>query len=169
MYNPFTLLSVPLLHEKIQAGKRYFVRQTYKRGMQPRLIAAFLLRAYDEKEKNLAGEHLLRLKNDGNAYMYDSQDRDDLKKLQVAASQPFGYKVFYAGKMGADWKPPVDYQARIRKYVRAHFPRWQAAATGQKEDRTIAIGLHEEFGQLFLKFNYNTEIALVPLQEIENY
>jgi len=40
MYNPFPLLSKGLLTDQIGKGKRWFVRQTFARGMEGRLKAA---------------------------------------------------------------------------------------------------------------------------------
>ena len=68
MYNPFPLLNEKLLDDKIQAGKKYFVRQAYDRGFEPRLKSAFLFRAYDADERELAEQHLASLTNDGSAF-----------------------------------------------------------------------------------------------------
>ena len=42
-------------------GKRYFVRQSFPRGYEGRLKAAFLLRAYPAEEKEMADAHLAAL------------------------------------------------------------------------------------------------------------
>jgi hypothetical protein len=170
MYNPFPLLNEPMLREKLQAGKRWFVRQTYKRGMHARLKAAFLFRGYDADEQELAERHIATLQTDPNAFLYDAENPIDLQKLFTAASQPFGFKVFYAGKKGVDWKPPADYQARMKKYIKAKHPGWQSIRKGDSKSRDkIAIGLYEEFGQLFLKFSFEDQVDQVPLQVIENF
>lgn len=167
MYNPFPLLTPGLLDDQVSKGKRWFIRQTFPRGMEPRLIAAFLIRAYDPEEKNLAGEHLATLKKDGNAFLYDAEDPAHLKKLQVAAGQPFGYKIFYAAKKGVEWKPPPHYQEKMRHYLRRHHPAWRPQKEG--ENNKIQIGLYEEFGQLFLKFSHADEEDTIPFDVIEKY
>ena len=73
MYNPFPIFTPGLLDDQLAKGKRWFIRQTFPRGMEARLIAAFLIRGYDDDEKATADQHLAAIKNDGNAYLYDVQ------------------------------------------------------------------------------------------------
>ena len=54
MYNPFPLLTKGMLDDQIVKGKRWFVRQSFARGMESRVRAAFLIRGYQEEEKDLA-------------------------------------------------------------------------------------------------------------------
>jgi hypothetical protein len=165
MYNPFPLLTRDLLQDEFEKGKRFFVRQTFPRGMEPRLIGAFLLRAYPADEKDIADKHMAALATDGNAFLYDAEKPEQRQKLQTASTQPFGYKIFYAAKKGLDWRPPQVYQEKMRRYVRRHHPGWRP----QKEGDTIAIGLYEEFGRLFIKFNHAEEEDSIPFDLIENY
>jgi hypothetical protein len=165
MYNPFPLLTTGLFQDQLTKGKRYFVRQTYARGMEPRLIAAFLLRAYFADEKETADNHMATLGSDGNAFLYDTETPGHLEKLRMAASQPFGYKIFYAAKKGVDWRPPQPYQEKMRRYIRRHHPDWRP----QKEGDAIAIGLYEEFGQLYLRFSHGDEEDRIPFDLIEIY
>jgi hypothetical protein len=165
MYNPLPFLTRGLLDDQIARGKRWFVRQAFPRGMEPRLIAAFLLRAYDPEERTTADQHMAAIAGDGNAFLYDTALPAHLQKLQIAASQPFGYKVFYAARKGVEWNPPPIYQEKMRHYIRRHHPAWRP----QKEGDKIAIGLYEEFGQLFLKFSHADEEDNLPFDQIENY
>jgi hypothetical protein len=165
MYNPFPLLTPGLLQDQLCKGKRYFVRQSFPRGMDTRLKAAFLLRAYPEDEKELAHRHVTTLGRDGNAFLYDALQTEHLEKLEIAASQPFGYKVFYAAKKGVDWKPPAAYQEKMRRYIRRHHPAWRT----QRGGNPVEIGLYEEFGELFLTFSYEEERSTVPFDLIEGY
>jgi hypothetical protein len=165
MYNPLPLLTPGLLDDQLAKGKRWFIRQTFPRGMEARLIAAFLIRGYDEEERTTADQHLAALKNDGNAFLYDTDNKEHLGKLRIAAGQPFGYKVFYAARKGVEWKPPPQYQEKMRHYLRRHHPAWRP----QKEGDKIQIGLYEEFGQLFLKFSYSDEDDTIPFDLIEKY
>ncbi|HXB06722.1 MAG TPA: hypothetical protein VNW04_06395 [Puia sp.] len=165
MYNPLPLLTPGLLADQLSKGKRWFIRQTFPRGMEARLVAAFLIRGYDAAEKETAGQHLAAIKNDGNAFQYDAKEPAHLQKLQIAASQPFGYKVFYAARKGVEWKPPAGYQEKMRHYLRRHHPAWRPRKEGDK----IQIGLFEEFGQLFLKFSFSDEDDTIPFDLIEKY
>jgi len=165
MYNPFPLLSKGLLGDQLAKGKRFFVRQTFPRGMEPRLIAAFLLRAYPADEKDTAAKHIAALAADANAFLYDAENPEHLQKLHIAAGQPFGYKIYYAAKKGLDWRPPQAYQERMRRYIRHHHPGWRP----QKQGDAIEIGLFEEFGRLFLKFSHAGDDDTIPFDLIEKY
>src|SRR5882762_5929205 len=98
MYNPFPLLSKGLLTDQIGKGKRWFVRQTFARGMEGRLKAAFLIRGYEADEKATAEQHLAAIGQDKYAFLYDAENAEHLERLGIAAGQPFGYKLFYAAK-----------------------------------------------------------------------
>jgi len=171
MYNPFPLLTAALLKDQVAKGRRYFVRQSFPRGYEGRLKAAFLMRAYPAEEKELAEAHLAALTGpaslgrDPNAYLYDAMLPEHLERLLIAAGQPFGYKVFYAAKKGVDWKPPPVYQEKMKAYIRRHHPTWRT----QKDGGKISIGLHEEFGELFLTFSFDKESDKVPFDLIEQY
>jgi hypothetical protein len=166
MYNPFPLLTKGLLTDQIAKGKRWFVRQTFARGMEARLKAAFLIRGYDAEEKALAETHLATVsRHDGNAFLYDAAVGAHAEKLGVAAGQPFGYKIFYAAKKGLDWRPPAVYQQKIRHYINRNHPGWRP----QKEGDKIQVGLYEEFGELFIKFSHELESEIVAFETIEVY
>lgn len=165
MYNPFPLLTKGMLDDQIVKGKRWFVRQSFARGMESRLRAAFLIRGYQEEEKELAEQHLTALSKDGNAFLYDVTVPEHVERLRVAAGQPFGYKVFYAAKKGVDWKPPALYQQKIRGYINRHHANWRA----QNEGGEIEVGLYEVFGELFIKFSHDREEDTIPFERIELY
>jgi hypothetical protein len=174
MYNPFPLLTPGLLRDQVAKGKRYFVRQNFPRGYEGRLKAAFLLRAYEEIDKPTAEQHLAALAHrnpaegappDPYAFLYDVTIQDHLVRLKTAATQPFGYKIFYAAKKGVDWTPPESYREKMRHYIRRHHPDWRSAGGTDP----IGIGLYEEFGELFLKFSREDEYDTIPFDLIEQY
>ena len=165
MYNPFPLLNEALLNDEIGKGKRFFVRQTYPRGLEGRLKAAFLLRSYPEDEKGLAEEHLRMIAGDHHAFLYDASVAEELERLKIAARQPFGFKVFYAAKKGVDWRPPQLYQEKMRHYLSRHHADWRPT----RGEKPIEAGLHEEFGALFIKFSYGGEEDMIPFDDIEKY
>ncbi|PWU00432.1 MAG: hypothetical protein C5B52_08935 [Bacteroidetes bacterium] len=165
MYNPFPLLNEKILADKIQEGKQFFVRQIYSRGLQKGIRASFLLRAYDSTEKALAMEHLSRIQSDPNAFLYDVTNPAHLEKLHIAAKQPFGFKIYYAGKKGVDWDPPAVYQEHMKRYIRKMHPDWRTKKGGDK----IEIGLYEEYGSLFINLSYAGEEEKIPFGEIEKY
>ena len=172
MYNPFPLLTPGLLKDQMAGGKCYFVRQTFPRGCEGRLKAAFLVRGYGAEERELAERHFAAIgghpnafARDPNAFLYDVSVRAHVERLEIAAGQPFGYKVFYAAKKGVEWKPPETYQEKMKAYIRHHHPGWRTKKDGDK----IQIGLYEEFGELFLKFSYEEEHDTIPFDLIEKY
>lgn len=165
MYNPFPLLTPGLLRDQLARGKGYFVRQTFLRGYEGRLKAAFLFRGYLLEEKELAERHFAAIGPDPNAFLYDVSVPAHVERLEIAAGQPFGYKVFYAAKKGVEWKPPESYQEKMKAYIRRHHPGWRTKKEGDK----IQIGLYEEFGELFLKFSYEEEHDTIPFDLIEKY
>jgi len=165
MYNPLPLLTPGLLQDELTKGKRWFVRQTYPRGLTAGLRGAFLFRSYPVEEKTIAEQHLAAIDKDKNAFLYDAGLAEHLERLSIAARQPAGYKVFYAARKGVDWTPPGPYQLKMRHYIRSHHPAWLPQKAGEK----IEIGLYEEFGQFFLKFSYDGEEDNIPFDLIEKY
>ncbi len=179
MYNPFPLLTPGLLRDQVAKGKRFFVRQHFPRGHDNRLKAAFLLRAYDAIDQATAEQHLAvltgtspnaghsrnALRRDPYAFLYDVTIQDHLVRLKTAATQPFGYKVFYAAKKGVDWNPPETYREKIRHYINRNHPGWRGVQSGEP----VEIGLYEEFGELFLKFSHKDEHDTIPFDQIETY
>lgn len=163
MYNPFPLLTESILSNRVWRGKRYFVRQTFRRGLEPDIKASFLFRAYAASEKEQAETHLAFIAADPHAYLYDAGNPADLAKLQVAASQPPGYKVYYAGKE-VQWVPSKDHQFRIRRYLLSHHPGWYT----QKAKNPIEVVLCEEWGELLLKLRFRNEQEIIPFEQIEH-
>jgi hypothetical protein len=165
MYNPFPLLTPGLLRDQVAKGKRFFVRQNFPRGHDGRLKAAFLLRAYEAIDQPTAEQHLAALQKDPYAFLYDVTIQDHLVRLKTAATQPFGYKVFYAAKKGVEWKPPEIYREKMRHYINRHHPDWR----GTQAREPVEIGLYEEFGELFLKFSHEDRHDTIPFDLIETY
>ncbi len=165
MYNPLPLLTPGLLVTELAKGKRFFVRQFYPRGMDAALRASFLVRSYGEQEAALAGKHLEILIADPNRFLYDVQIPEHREKLQLAARQPPGYKIFYTGHKGVDWKPPTFYQQKMRRYVQSMHPDWRT----QKGGPNIEIYLCEEYGQMYLELCFGDDRHTVTLEMIENF
>lgn len=163
MYNPLPLLTENILERRVWRGKRYFVRQTYRRGFEADLKAAFLFRGYAATEKEMAETHMAYISNDPFAFLYDACNPAHLAKLQVAATQPAGYKVFYVGKLVPPWKPPKEYDFRIRRYILSHHPRWWT----QRGKKELSVHLQEEWGELLLKLSFENEVEIIPFEEIE--
>jgi hypothetical protein len=167
MYNPFPLLTPAMLISQIsgEKAKRYFVRQTFERGMTDGSKAAFLLRAYSGDEKEMAEQHFARLQNDPNAFLYDAKMETHSEKLKIAARQPSGFKIYYVGKTKLEWKPPLIYQNKMKRYLQQRHPAWRTSRGKNK----VMIGLLESYGDIYLKFNFGYEEDQIPFDEIEKY
>jgi hypothetical protein len=168
MYNPFPVLTPGLLSSELFQGKRYFVRQFFSRGMDSTVRASFLLRAYKEEESEIAQEHFASLVKDPNSFLYDTNCKEHLEKLQTAASQPVGYRIFYAGHKGGkggEWKPPTQYQQKMKRYIGSKHSNWRTKKGGPK----VEIAICEEYGHLYLEFSFGDEKDIVTLEEIEKF
>ena len=165
MYNPFPLLSEQMLKIKLADGKRFFIRQTYPRGLYQGIRAAFLFRAYEDHEKEEATLHLNRIETDPHRFLYDAANEEHLQKLFIASGQPRGFAIYYAGKKEQDWKPPYEYQLKLKDYIRTKHPGWRPKRGGDK----IQAGLYEEYGELFLKLSFEGEEDIIPFELIEKF
>ncbi len=162
MHNPFGPLSLKLLHALIHAGNRYFVRQSYRRGLNPfdpAHKAAFLFTHYD----NLAAAHMhyKNLQHDAQRFLYDSNNPDHNAKLEKAAKQVPGYQV-YTPLLEKPWEPSEKMTELIRRYIRQHAP-WQPT-----REETVKADLFTQFGELFVNLRYRSHQLQVPLADIEN-
>jgi hypothetical protein len=158
MHNPLYLFTTEVLKELIKTGHRYFVRQTYKRGLTSELKASFLISHYEEQAK--ADIHYTALVNDANGFMYDAENPDHLAKLQVAASQPAGYRIFTLHLAMEEWKVPLVLKGNLRRYITRLG--WQPA-----KDKGVNAKLFSQFGELFIALKWQSHETKVPLYEIE--
>ena len=158
MTNPFQLYSPALLAALMKAGHVYFVRQTYARGIdhfEERLKGAFLISHY--REEGHARMHYEALQGDRSRYLYNIQESVDLAKLEVAAWQPQGYKV-YAPLLLRPWEPSGDLKGKVRRYIDKHL-KWRQGA--------VRTNLFTQFGELFLTLKKGTQEISIPLSAVE--
>lgn len=161
MHNPFGLLSVKLLYALINDDNRYFVRQTYRRGLNPSdpiHRAAFLFTHYNDLAS--ARWHYNFLQHDPNRYLYDCKNTDHAARLETAAKQVPGYPV-YTPLLEKPWQPSEKMAELIRKYIGANL-NWTPA-----REETVKADLFTEFGELFVNLNYRSHEIQVPLADIE--
>jgi hypothetical protein len=163
MHNPFVLLSAKLLDSLIKAGNTHYVRQTYKRGKDEghdHIRAAFLITHYTEVTR--AQIHYDALPGDPNRFLYNIADPVHAEKLNIAASQPLGFKIF-SPLMQQPWKPTAEIAAKIRTYINEKM-NW----TPGRND-AVKADLFTQFGELFINLKYGNHEIKVPLADIENY
>jgi hypothetical protein len=161
MHNPFALYSNRLLDALMKAGHKYFVRQTYKRGVNQfdtEQKGAYLISHYNDLNK--ATIHYEALANDGNRFLYDISNTEHLEKLRLAAQQPAGYKI-YTPLLQQEWKPTEQIAKKIRSYIDYKL-HWRP---GRSE--TVHTNLFTEFGELFITLKFRIYKEKVPLSDIE--
>jgi hypothetical protein len=162
------------------------VRQSFPRGYEGRLKAAFLLRAYPAEEKEMAEAHLAALADpecgdcariralgrmwryarDPNAFLYDAAVPEQLERLYIAAGQPFRLQGVLRGQKGSGLEAAGGLPGEDEGvYPPPPSRTWRTQKDGEK----ISIGLHEEFGELFLTFSFDKENDKIPFDLIEQY
>jgi hypothetical protein len=162
MHNPFPLYSERLLTSLIKSGHKYFVRQTYKRGINPfneNQKGSFLISHYNDLNK--ANIHFEALEHDKNRFLYDISKPEHLERLKAASVQPTGYMV-YAPLLQQEWKPTPQVAEKIRKYIDYKL-KWKPG-----RNDTVRSNLFLQFGELYLTLKFRIHEVKVPLIEIEN-
>lgn len=179
-HNPLTLFTSQLLAVHLQSGNRYFVRQTYERGLtksQPLTTtlknpthqqantappkAAFLISEYTELSR--AKIHLAELENDAQAYLYDAEDPEHLRRLHIAASQPAGYAIYAPLLAMRQWKPSDALKAKIKSYIETRL-KWKPRGSDE-----IGAELFLQYGELFITLKFGRDHAKLRLIEIEKH
>lgn len=170
-HNPLTIFSPQLLSVHLQSGNRYFVRQTYERGLHTTSShqqanaappkAAFLISEYTELSR--AKIHMAELETDTQAYLYDAEDAEHLRRLQVAASQPPGYAIYAPLLAMRQWKPTDALKAKIKSYIETRL-KWKP-----KGSDGLDAELFLQFGELFITLKFGRDHAKVRLIEIEKH
>lgn len=167
MYNPLALLTPPLVSVLIKSPK-LFVREYYKRGLpadSSKIVLPFLLTCYDKEndvEQSRALFHFKQLEGKRYACLYDSENKEDCRKLLVAASQPEGYAVFI-NMLTVKWVPPFFLRNKIHTYMQHHLPWWNYNKINQ-----LHIHLKDRYGKLYIQLSWKANKAEVILEEIEN-
>ena len=162
MFNPLALFSERLLEALVQAGKLYFVRQTYPRGREPfneEQKGAFLITHY--AEMGPAATHYDAIAHDTGRYLYRWDKEADREKLKRAASQPSGYSI-YAGVFLKDWEKNIT--DRVKNCI-----RYYVAAQGWKPGRNEIVqpDFYLEFGELHVKIKFRNLERKLKFDEIE--
>jgi hypothetical protein len=162
MFNPLALWTEEALKGFIEDGHRYFVRQTFNRArnaFDENIRGYYLFCHY--KEYAPAKEHFDALKNDPNRFLYDWEDEEHRKKLQIAAGQPPGYKIF-TNTFIPDWENRITkaMKQKIRLYIqrKGWYPR---------REETVHIAFFPHFGEVMIILKFRGQEVHVPLDDIE--
>lgn len=163
MFNPLCLLSEKLLDAFVKSGKKYFVRQTYDRGINladKDIKGCFLISHYSDLHD--ARQHYEALSADTYRFLYDWHHPEDQKRLKLAAAQPEGYKVF-ASVVMPDWQKRAEkmLKAKVRSFVTARL-KWFPA-----RNDAVDFDLYPHFGEIFVKMSFRNQEIKVALSEVE--
>jgi len=164
MFNPLCIFGKELLEAFVASGQKYFVRQTFNRGLNPtdKTNRAFLISHY--RDYGQALEHFEAIAHDHNRYLYRWSEPDDRNRLQVAAGQPQGFRI-YASVVMPDWQEKAEKALKIQ--VRNYIQGKNLWHPGRKEG--IEFELYPHFGEVFVRMRFRQQEIKVSLAEVENY
>ena len=164
-HNPFVRLNTKLLLAVVKQPT-YFVREYFPRGLDENSDSVpFLFTHYSQHgiDRERAQKHFRMLKHDRFRLIYDSTNPEHMKKLEIAAQQPVGYKI-YVNILPAAWRAPDHLKTKIYHYLSGRYPQWKTV--GEKK---LKIDLQDLFGKLYLFFRWQGNKVEVLLDEIEKY
>jgi hypothetical protein len=163
--NPYTILTPALLQAMLKQPM-YFVRQHYPRGgdFSNAPITPILLTHYvhHDTDKERAERHMRLLMKDRYRFLYDSTIPGHREKLEKAAEQPAGYRV-YINLLPKKWKPSETMKRKIAQYMASNLPAWKYSPADQ-----LKVTLKERYGELFLALLWKGQQGEVHLDLVEN-
>lgn len=165
MFNPFCIFSPKLLNAVVKANKRYFVRQTFKRGfsyLDEGIRGYFIISHYDDLKE--AQEHFEAISRDGNRFLYDWEDPEHREKLIIASKNPPGFKV-YANLFERNWERHItdQFRCRIRRYIEDRL-HWRPTRSD-----TINFHIEMRYGEAYGRIQTRNLEVSVLLEEIETF
>lgn len=161
MFNPLAIFTPEALQGLTDAGNRYFVRQSFARGMHKHenIKWCFIMCHYENYYR--AKEHYDVLVNDAYRYLYNWDDPADRKKLHIAASQPEGYRVF-ANLFQPGWE--MQLTPRLKEKIRAYIRKLGWKITGKEG---IEPQFYPHFGEVYVSLQHRGREVRVNFEEIE--
>jgi hypothetical protein len=162
MFNPLCIFSSELLEAFVKSGQKYFVRQSFNRGLisNEKLNHAFLISHYSDFGQ--AYEHFEAIAQDHHRRLYRWSEPDDRNRLQLAATQPAGYTI-YASVVMPGWKEKAERELKVqvRNYI-ARKNLWHPA----KKD-SVEFELYPHFGEVFVRMRFHNQEIKIRLEEVE--
>lgn len=158
MHNPLYIFTREVLDELIITGHRYFIRQSYRRGMVAGIKASFLISHYIEQAK--ADIHYKALTADRNCFFYDVEDPLHLEKLRQAAAQLPEYRVYTLHLATEIWKVPMMLKGKLKQYVSRLG--WQPS-----RDSGVNANIFSQFGEIYIALKWQSHETKIPLSDIE--
>jgi hypothetical protein len=99
---------------------------------------------------------------DKSRFCYDSEDTLHRERLEDAALQPEGYRI-YVNLLPKKWKPAEHLKKKIGRYMMKEFPAW----TYSPADK-LKVTLKDRYGELYLALLWKGQQTEVILSAIEN-
>ncbi len=163
MFKPFAPLSRVLLEAFIKSGKRYYVRQTFRRGKNmpgEAMKGCFIFTHYGEIGH--AQHHLGAISEDHNRFLYEWDNPDHRQRLITAAGPPGGYKI-YSSVFEKDWQKwiTVPLKEKVKKFIDYKLI-WKPG-----RGDTVGFEIYVHYGELYAKLKLRTQEVRVKLEDIE--
>jgi hypothetical protein len=164
MFNPLCPFGKELLEGFVTSGQKYFVRQTFNRGLNlnDKSKRAFLISHY--RDFGQAFEHYEAIAQDRNRYLYRWSEPADRKRLLIAASQPSGFRIF-ASVVMPDWQEKAERALKVQ--VRSYIEKKNFWHPGKKDG--VEFELYPHFGEVFVRMRFRKQEIKVSLNEVENF
>ena len=163
--NPYAILTPQLLKGMLKQPM-YFVRQHYPRGADPgnEGVIPILLTHYihHDTDRERAERHMRLLMKDKYRFLYDSELEEQREKLERAAAQPPGFRVF-VNLLPKKWKPSDGLKRKIGIYMMNQLPGWRYSPADK-----LRVTLKERYGELYLALLWKGQQTEVHLDLIEN-
>lgn len=165
MFNPFCIFTPKLLDALVKKNKKYFVRQSFKRGFSYLDIGIrgyFMMSHYSDLGE--AREHFDAIEKDGNRFLYDWENPEHRKKLIIASRNPSGFKV-YANLFEKNWERHIteQFRCRIRRYIEDKL-HWRPTNRD-----TINFHIDVRYGEPYGRIQTRNLEVSVRLEEIEMF
>lgn len=165
MFNIFCPLTSPLLESFIAKGKKYFVRQTYSRGMplgETEVKGSYLFTHYGTITE--AQAHYNVLKDDDYRFLYDANFPEHLEKLKKAAAGVEGFRIYASvAEPGWEKRAQLNLKPKVKRYIDYKL-KWKP-----KRNEMVDFDLYLQWGELFAKLTSKGQEVSVRLEEIEKY
>ena len=163
MFNPLYLFTKDVLEATIKRGCTYFVRNSYPNAFNPletSIKGNYLITPYDDFSK--AQAHFNSISTDKARFFYNLDDKEQKEKLENAASQPEGYKI-YSPYFYPNYKDKITprLKEKINNYMYQHT-RWKPG----KGD-VIFIDFFLQFGTLYISMSFAGSTIKIMFAEIE--
>lgn len=163
VFNPVYPFTIDVLKGSIDRGCKYFVRNRWHAGYdhfdEIQTQSLIIVHYLDLKE---AEAHLQAIKQDKYRFLYDITNQDHLDRLQKAAQQPEGFKIF-----SSYFRP--DYKKLITPRLKGKINSWMYRNTDWKPKRgqTVNVDFYLQFGQLFITMSFQGRKIKVRFEDIE--